>query len=169
MGRYRAPAAKPSLYITRQGFLALQDELNGLWKRRAQVTKALAAAAAEGDRSENAEYIYRKKELREIDRRVRYLQKRLPALKVVSDPPSDTSRVFFGARVTLEDDNGAETSYRIVVPDEFDSARGWISMDSPMARALMQKRLDDEVLVHTPNGNICYYITAVSYGEEPLP
>ena len=169
MGRYRAPAAPSSLYITRQGFLALQDELNSLWKRRTQVTRALAAAAAEGDRSENAEYIYRKKQLREIDRRVRYLQKRLPALKVVSEPPSDTSRVFFGARVTLEDDNGSEVSYRIVGPDEFDSARGWISMDSPMARALMTKRLDDEVLVHTPNGNICYYITAVSYGEEPPP
>jgi len=170
MGRYRAPSTPSSLYITRQGFLALQDELNGLWKRRAQVTKALAAAAAEGDRSENAEYIYRKKELREIDRRVRrvrYLQKRLPALKVVSEPPSDTSRVFFGAQVTLEDENGGEVCYRIVGPDEFDSARGWISMDSPMARALMQKRLDDEVLVHTPNGNICYCITAVSYGEEP--
>ncbi len=167
MGRYRAPAPKSSLYITRRGFVALQEELNSLWKRRAQVTRALAAAAAEGDRSENAEYIYRKKELREIDRRVRYLQKRLPALKVVSAPPSDTSRVFFGARVTLEDENGIELSYRIVGPDEFDSARGWISLDSPLARALMTKRLDDEVVVHTPGGNICYYITAVRYDEDP--
>ena len=167
MGRYRAPAPKSSLYITRQGFLALQDELNGLWKRRAQVTRALAAAAAEGDRSENAEYIYRKKELREIDRRVRYLQKRLPALKVVAAPPTDTTRVFFGARVTLEDEDGTEASYRIVGPDEFDTARGWISMDSPMAKALMKKCLDDEVVVHTPSGNICYYITAVRYDEDP--
>ena len=167
MGRYRAPAPKSSLYITRQGFLALQEELNGLWKRRAQVTKALATAAAEGDRSENAEYIYRKKELREIDRRVRYLQKRLPALKVVSAPPSEPDRVFFGARVTLEDEDGSEVNYRIVGPDEFDTARGWISMDSPMARALMKKCLDDEVMVHTPNGNICYYITAVRYDQEP--
>jgi transcription elongation factor GreB len=166
MGRYRAPAPKSSLYITRQGFLVLQDELNSLWKRRAQVTRALAAAAAEGDRSENAEYIYRKKELREIDRRVRYLQKRLPALKVVAAPPSDTSRVFFGARVTLEDETGVEVNYRIVGPDEFDSARGWISLDSPLARALMSKRLDDEVVVHTPGGNICYCITAVRYDED---
>jgi transcription elongation factor GreB len=168
MGRYRPPAPKSSLYITRRGFLALQEELNKLWKRRAQVTRALAAAAAEGDRSENAEYIYRKKELREIDRRVRYLQKRLPALKVVAAPPTDTTRVFFGARVTLEDENGTEASYRIVGPDEFDTARGWISMDSPMARALMKKCLDDEVVVHTPSGNICYYITEVRYDEEPL-
>jgi len=168
MGRYRPPATKSSLYIARQGSLALQEGLNNLWKRRAQVTRALAAAAAEGDRSENAEYIYRKKELREIDRRVRYLQKRLPALKVVAAPPTDTTRVFFGARVTLEDEDGTEASYRIVGPDEFDTARGWISMDSPMARALMKKCLDDEVVVHTPSGNICYYITEVRYDEEPL-
>ncbi len=163
MGRYRPPAAKSSLYITRAGYLALQEELNGLWKRRAGVTRALAAAAAEGDRSENAEYIYRKKELREIDRRVRYLQKRLPALKVVAAPPSDTSRVFFGAWVTLEDEQGTQTRYRIVGPDELDPTRGWISMDSPIARALMKKALDDEVMVHTPSGNICYSITEVRY------
>jgi transcription elongation factor GreB len=166
MGRYRAPAPQSSLYITRRGFLALQEELNGLWKRRADVTRALSAAAAEGDRSENAEYIYRKKELREIDRRVRYLQKRLPVLKVVNAPPSDPERVFFGAHVTLEDENGSEVNYRIVGPDEFDTARGWISMDSPMARALMKKCLDDEVMVHTPSGNICYCITALRYEED---
>src|SRR5210317_1277609 len=148
MGRYRPPSPPSSPYITRDGYQALAAELRGLWKRRAEVTRALAAAAAEGDRSENAEYIYRKKELREIDRRVRYLQKRLPALKVVSAPPSDPERVFFGARVTLEDEDGSEVNYRIVGPDEFDTARGWISMDSPMARALMKKCLDDEVMVH---------------------
>jgi transcription elongation factor GreB len=166
MGRYRPPAPKSSLYITRQGYLSLQEELGGLWKRRAQVTKALAAAAAEGDRSENAEYIYRKKELAGIDRRIRYLQKRLPQLKVVSAAPSDPQRVFFGAWVTLEDDEGRQATYRIVGPDEFDSSRGWISMDAPMARALMKKALDDEVVVHTPNGDLRYDIVDVRYRNE---
>ena len=144
MGRYRPPAPKKSPYITTRGMERLRREEKALWLRRRDVTKALAAAAAEGDRSENAEYIYRKKELREIDRRVRYLQKRLPALKVVAAPPTDTTRVFFGARVTLEDEDGTEASYRIVGPDEFDTARGWISMDSPMGKALLGNMLDDE-------------------------
>lgn len=163
MGRYRPPAAKSSPYITREGYQTLADELKALWKRRADVTRALTAAAAEGDRSENAEYIYRKKELRGIDRRIRYLQKRLPDLKVVSDPPTDQSMVFFGAWVTLEDDAGVETCYRIVGADEFDPARGWISMDSPMARALMKKTLDDEVRVATPDGDSDYVIIDVRY------
>lgn len=153
------------MYITRQGYLVLQQELDGLWKRRTRVTRALADAAAEGDRSENAEYIYRKKELREIDRRVRYLQKRLPLLKVVATAPADPSRVFFGACVTLEDERGERVSYRIVGPDEFDTSRGWISMDSPVARALMNRSLDDEVVVRTPNGETSFCITAVSYEE----
>jgi transcription elongation factor GreB len=127
------------------------------------VTRALAVAAAEGDRSENAEYIYRKKELREIDRRIRYLQKRLPELKVVSEPPTDQQRVFFGAWVTLEDDSGQEYLYRIVGADEFDPARGWISMDSPMARALMKKTLDDDVTVRARDGEVRYYIVGVRY------
>lgn len=163
MGRYRPPVPQSSLYITQQGYLSLQNELNDLWKRRATVTKALSAAAAEGDRSENAEYIYRKKELREIDRRIRYLQKRLPALKVVSEPPSDRGRIFFGARVTLEDEDGQERVYRIVGPDEFDPTRGWISMDAPMARALLKKTLDDEVVVNTAGGSAHYYIVAIQY------
>jgi transcription elongation factor GreB len=152
-----------SLYITRDGYQRLRDESQALWKRRAAVTRALAAAAAEGDRSENAEYIYRKKELREIDRRIHYLQKRLPQLKVVTEPPSDPKRVFFGAWVTLEDDEGRETIYRIVGPDEFEPARGWISMDSPVARALMNKTVDEEVLVTTPKGAIRYCIIAIQY------
>ena len=163
MGRYRPPAPRSSPYITRAGYQVLADELKTLWQRRTRVTRALAAAAAEGDRSENAEYIYRKKQLREIDRRIRYLQKRLPELKVVSEPPSDTGRVFFGAWVTLEDDQGQELVYRIVGADEFDPARGWISMDSPVARALMKKTLDDEIQVQTPSGSISYLIVAVSY------
>jgi transcription elongation factor GreB len=163
MGRYRPPAPKSSVYITRAGYQALQAELDALWKRRAKVTRALAVAAAEGDRSENAEYIYRKKELREIDRRIRYLQKRLPELKVVSEPPTDQQRVFFGAWVTLEDDSGQEYLYRIVGADEFDPARGWISMDSPMARALMKKTLDDDVTVRARDGEVRYYIVGVRY------
>ncbi len=163
MGRYRPPAPPSSLYITETGYRSLQNELNALWKRRTAVTRALSAAAAEGDRSENAEYIYRKKELREIDRRIRYLQKRLPALRVVSEPPSDPGRIFFGAWVTLEDENGREVSYRIVGPDEFDPARGWISMDAPMARALLGKGLDEEVVIDTASGSARYFILAIRY------
>ena len=163
MGRYRPPSPRSSPYITRDGFQALSAELKALWKRRASVTKAITAAAAEGDRSENAEYIYRKKELREIDRRIRYLQKRLPDLKVVAEPPSDISAVFFGAWVTLENEQAQEATYRIVGADEFDPAKGWISMDSPMATALLKKTLDDKVSVVTPNGTCRYVITEVSY------
>ena len=165
MGRYRPPQPKSSPYITLDGYQALQDELEALWKRRHHVTKALAAAAAEGDRSENAEYIYRKKELREIDRRVRYLQKRLPDLKVVREPPTDQMAIFFGAWVRLEDEQGIEAVYRIVGPDEFDVSKGYISMDAPMARALMKKRIDDEVIVHTPEGDKVYFVVEVSYSE----
>jgi transcription elongation factor GreB len=163
MGRYRPPAPRSSPYITRAGYQDLADELKALWKRRAGVTRALTAAAAEGDRSENAEYIYRKKELREIDRRIRYLQKRLPDLKVVAGPPSNTERVFFGAWVTLEDETGTELVYRIVGADEFDPSKGWISIDSPMAAALLKKGPDDEVRVETPRGIRHYVIVTISY------
>jgi transcription elongation factor GreB len=163
MGRYRPPAPKSSPYITGAGYRALTDELKNLWKRRVGVTRALTAAAAEGDRSENAEYIYRKKELREIDRRIRYLQKRLPDLKVVNDAPTDPCKVFFGAWVTLEDSDGAQTVYRIVGADELDPASGWISIDSPMSAALLGKQTDDEIIVKTPAGIARYYIVAVRY------
>ncbi len=163
MGRYRPPQPKSSPYISREGFLTLQEELEAIWKRRAVVTRALSAAAAEGDRSENAEYIYRKKELREIDRRIRYLQKRLPVLKVVSEPPSDPARVYFGAWVTLENAAGEESTWRIVGPDEFDPSRGWISMDAPVSRALMKKMVDDEIVVETVQGNLRYFIIDIRY------
>ena len=170
MGRYRPPQPKSSPYITRAGYERLQRELTEIWKRRAEVTRALSAAAAEGDRSENAEYIYRKKELREIDRRIRYLQKRLPDLKVVSEPPSDLARVFFGAWVTLEDDTGKEVTYRIVGPDELEPGKGWISMDSPMARALMKKTLDDDITLQVGDNTLCYTILAIHYAApEPPP
>ena len=155
-----------SPYITAGGYRALEDEAQALWRRRGEVTRALAAAAAEGDRSENAEYIYRKKELREIDRRIRYLQKRLPELKVVSALPADAQRVFFGAWVTLEDATGAEVTYRIVGVDEFDPARNWISIDSPVARALLKRRLDEELSVHTPGGEMRYCVVDVRYELE---
>jgi transcription elongation factor GreB len=163
MGRYRPPAPKSSPYITGAGYQALADELQALWKRRTGVTRALTAAAAEGDRSENAEYIYRKKELREIDRRIRYLQKRLPDLKVISEPPTDPGKVFFGAWVTLEDDEGKQVIYRIVGADELDPARGWISIDSPMSAALLGKQPDDEISVEAPVGLTRYCIVAVRY------
>ncbi|HID49584.1 MAG TPA: transcription elongation factor GreB [Chromatiales bacterium] len=163
MPRYRPPRPRASPYITLQGHQRLQQEQKALWERRAGVTRALAAAAAEGDRSENAEYIYRKKELREIDRRIRYLQLRLPELKIVDTTPGDPDRIYFGARVTLEDETGRQVRYRIVGPDEADAGPDCISMDSPMARALHKKRLDDEVSVKTPGGEARYCILAVDY------
>jgi len=163
MGRYRPPAAVSSPYITPAGYEDLRQELDDIWKRRAAVTKALAAAAAEGDRSENAEYIYRKKELREIDRRIRYLQKRLPILKVVTAEPSNPEQIFFGAWVALEDEDGKEHRYRIVGADEFDPRRGWISIDAPMARALMKKSVGDAVCVKTSHGERQYVVVEVAY------
>ncbi|MBK1691789.1 transcription elongation factor GreB [Ectothiorhodospira mobilis] len=163
MSRWRPPSPRSSPYITAEGHAALEAELDGLWTRRADVTRHLAAAAAEGDRSENAEYIYRKKELREIDRRIRYLQKRIPDLKVVRDAPADRDRVFFGARVTLADADGREVTYRIVGADEFDPERGWISVDSPVARALLGRHLDDEVEVDTPGGMARYEVVEIAY------
>ncbi|MBK1671788.1 transcription elongation factor GreB [Ectothiorhodospira shaposhnikovii] len=163
MSRWRPPAPRSSPHITPQGYAALDTELSGLWVRRTDVTRHLAAAAAEGDRSENAEYIYRKKELREIDRRIRYLQKRLPGLKVVREPPADRGKVYFGAWVTLLDESDREVEYRIVGADEFDPDRRWISLDSPVARALLGKALDDEVKVQTPAGEQYYEIVKIRY------
>lgn len=165
MGRYRPPQPKGTPYITPEGYQSLQDELKGLWKRRADVTQALAAAAAEGDRSENAEYIYRKKELGGIDRRIRYLQKRLPELKIADQLPSDPGHIFFGAWVTLETEDGDEVTYRIVGGDEFDPARGYISIDSPMARAMLKKAVDEEVSVETPKGRQLYHVIDIRYSD----
>jgi transcription elongation factor GreB len=156
-----APARSP--HITREGWEQLQRENGELWQRRRDVVTHLAAAAAEGDRSENAEYIYRKKQLRELDRRIRYLQKRLPQLKVVDPQPADPEQVFFGAWVELENDAGELSCYRIVGADEFDPQRNWISVDSPMARALLRRRVDDEVRVETPGGLVELVIVSVRY------
>src|SRR5690348_10420420 len=140
MGRAPPPQAAGSKYITPQGVERLRAELDELWRsERPRVTQAVAAAAAQGDRSENAEYTYGKRRLREIDRRVRFLRRRLDGMVVVDQPPSDSSRVFFGAWVELERDDGVGLRYRIVGPDEFDMAEGYISMDAPLARALLGK------------------------------
>lgn len=165
MSRYRPPAAPKSPYITAEGMAVLQEEEKALWLRRREVVAALSAAAAEGDRSENAEYIYRKKELRELDRRIRYLQKRLPSLTVVSVAPARQDQVFFGATVTLEDEAGDETVYRIVGPDEFDREAHYISVDSPLAQALLKRLLDDEVKVRTPGGERLVVITEIRYAD----
>lgn len=164
MGRYRPPVARGSCYITREGKAILSTELEHLWsKRRPEVVKALAAAAAEGDRSENAEYHYRKKELAGIDRRIRYLSKRLGELKAVDRLPDDPSKIFFGAWVELEDEQGETLRYRIVGPDEFDMESAYISMDSPMAKALMKKTAGDDVVVSSPAGKLVYAVIDVRY------
>jgi len=164
MSRHRPPQRLGSKYITPEGRQRLLDEFNQLWKvKRPEVTAALAAAAAEGDRSENAEYIYRKKQLREIDSRIHFLKNRLEDLVVVDAPPADPSRVFFGAWVRLEDEQGKRRDYRIVGPDEFDTDKGYISMDSPVARALMKKAEGDEVVVKRPKGDAVFTILGVSY------
>ena len=166
MTRYRRPGPPGSQYATAEGARRLQQELDYLWRiHRPQVTRAVAEAAAQGDRSENAEYIYGKKQLREIDRRVRYLRKRLDGLVVVGRPPDDRSRVFFGAWVTLEDDAGDASELRIVGPDEIDPARRYVSMDSPLARALLGKRRDDEVTVEVPGGRRTYVVAAIRYDD----
>lgn len=142
----------------------LRDELYQLWKvERPSVTDSVHEAAKNGDRSENGDYIYGKKRLREIDRRVRYLTKRLEKLTVVHDKPRDQSKVFFGAWVSLEDDDGNEYHYRIVGPDEFDLKQGKLSMDAPLARALLGKQVDDDITIESPQGEKFYYITGIRY------
>jgi transcription elongation factor GreB len=168
MSRYREPQTPGSKYITPEGALRLNKELEELWRvERPRVTQAVSEAAAQGDRSENAEYTYGKKRLREIDRRVRFLRKRLDGMVVVDRPPTDPRRVFFGAWVSVEDDDGAVARYRIVGPDEFDAAPGYISMDSPLGRALMKKALDDEVTIEVPGGQRTYVIVRVEYESRP--
>ena len=165
MTRWRPPAAASTALITGAGHARLKTELDDLWRvRRPDVVRALAAAAAEGDRSENAEYTYRKKQLGEIDRRVRYLSKRLEVLRVIDGPPSDPDAVFFGAQVRVEHlGDGQVSDYRIVGPDETDAVRGWISIDSPLARAMLKKHVDDEVEAELPGGRARFAILAVHY------
>ena len=165
MGRWRPPAEKSTALITPEGHARLKAELDELWRlRRPEVVKALAAAAAEGDRSENAEYTYRKKQLGEIDRRVRYLSKRLEVLRVIGEAPGDRETVFFGALVEVESVlDGESHQYRIVGPDETDARQGHISIDSPLARAMLKKRIDDEFEAHLPGGVQRFVIVDVRY------
>jgi transcription elongation factor GreB len=153
-----------SPYITPEGRKHLSEELSYLWKiKRPQVTLAVAEAAAMGDRSENAEYIYGKKQLRQIDSRIRFLSKRLGELIVVDRVPDDTSKVFFGAWVEIEDTDGNVYKYRIVGPDEFDPDKNFISIDSPMAKALLRRTEGDEVVVSRPNGKVKFVVTSIRY------
>jgi transcription elongation factor GreB len=166
MTRYRPPRAKSTSLITPQGQRRLTEELQYLWKvKRPEVTRKVSEAAAQGDRSENAEYIYGKKQLREIDSRIQFLSKRLDELVVVDRTPPDQSRVFFGAWVTVEDDDGEEYRYRIVGPDEFDREPGYISIDSPVAKALLKKTRGDDVEVKRPDGVAHFHIVEVDYRE----
>ena len=166
MSRWRPPPPRSTAIITRGGFDALKTELHHLWgELRPEVVKALAAAAAEGDRSENAEYTYRKKQLGEIDRRVRYLSKRIPSLKVVESVPTDREAVFFGAIFEIENVDSGETHvYRIVGPDETDAKQRWISVDSPLARAALKKRVDEEFEAELPAGKSRFVVLSVDYG-----
>src|SRR6187549_147591 len=166
MARYRAPRPESAKYITPEGAAALRRELDELWRvKRPAVTRKVSEAAAQGDRSENAEYIYGKKQLREIDSRIQFLSKRLDELVVVDRVPPDRSRVFFGAWVTVEDDDGKEHRYRIVGPDEFDREPGYISIDSPVAKALLKKTRGDDVEVKRPDGVAQFHIVEVEYRE----
>jgi len=166
VSRWRPAPATSTAIITAEGHRRLKHELDDLWRvRRPEVVKALAAAAAEGDRSENAEYTYRKKQLGEIDRRVRYLSKRLQVLKIAAEPPNDRAAVYFGAWFEVEDEGGRAQRLRIVGPDETDAALGFISIDSPLARAALKKRVDDEFEAELPGGRRVFTITAVSYDE----
>lgn len=164
MSRWRPPSPRGSTYITAEGYKTLKDELTQLWKiERPQVTQVVHEAAKNGDRSENGDYIYGKRRLREIDSRVRFLTKRLEALTVVDRLPDDHSKIFFGAWVTLEDEEGNEKTYRIVGPDEFNITQQKLSMDSPLAKALLGKRLDDEIVLRKPDGEEVLYITRIEY------
>jgi transcription elongation factor GreB len=162
MTRWRPPPERSSPYITPAGYAKLERELESLWKKRRVVNDALAAAAAEGDRSENAEYIYRKKEQAGIDRRIRYLQKRMPDLKVI-DQVGNRGQVFFGATVSLEALDGTTKTVTIVGPDETDTHRGQISIDSPLARALLKKKVDDEVSISVNGNNSEFLIVDIRY------
>jgi len=164
MGRWRPPPEKSSPYITPEGALAMKTQLSELWSlRRNDVVPALSAAAAEGDRSENAEYIYRKKQLGEIDRKIRYLSKRLDVMKIVDQLPGNREKVYFGAWIELLDEQGNARSYRIVGADETDAGSGYISIDSPMAKALIGRQPGDAIRVQLPEGQMELEVIGVSY------
>ncbi|NHB96897.1 transcription elongation factor GreB [Photorhabdus stackebrandtii] len=150
--------------ITREGYNKLKEELDYLWREeRPEVTKKVTWAASLGDRSENADYQYNKKRLREIDRRVRYLTKSLEELRCVDYSPQQDGRVFFGAWVEIENDQGEIKRFRIVGYDEIFGRKDYISIDSPMARALLKKEVGDSAIVHTPTGEVLWYVNEIEY------
>jgi transcription elongation factor GreB len=158
---------EPQRFITPEGHARLRDELLRLWRvERPRVTQEVSDAAALGDRSENAEYIYGKRRLREIDRRLRYLSQLLDRLTVVRFEPEQRGRAYFGAWVTVEDDEGAERRFRLVGPDELDVRAGLVSIDSPMGRALLGRAVGDEVSVQRPKGRARLAIVAIEYQED---
>ena len=164
MGRWRPPIKKGSKYITPEGAQKLTEVLQYLWKvERPLVIDRVAKAAAQGDRSENAEYIYGKKRLREIDSRIRFLTNRLDGITVANRIPDDQDKVYFGAFVTLEDEDGEEVEYRIVGPDEFNVVDGKISMDSPLGKAVLGRRVEDEIKFSSPKGMRVLYISKIRY------
>ncbi len=167
MSRYRPPRPRSSQYITAEGATRLRDELDFLWKtKRPAVTRAVGEAAAQGDRSENAEYIYGKKQLAEIDRRIRFLRRRLDGMQVVSSPPSDRGRIYFGAWFELEDEAGVRRRYRLVGPDEVGFADEHVSIDSPLGRAVRGKAVDEALSVAAPEGERSFTVVRVEY-EAP--
>ena len=167
MTRYRPPAKSGSKYITREGELLLKEELKQLWKNeRPKVTQQVSEAAALGDRSENAEYIYGKKRLREIDRRVRYLTKRLEELKVVSQVPSDKTKAYFGCFISVEGNQGEKSKYRLVGPDEINPEKGYISIDSPLGKAVLGKEVGSKINIQSPQGKLSYELTKVEYSNR---
>jgi transcription elongation factor GreB len=167
MGRFRPVQRAGSKFITPAGEARLRAELDALWRdERPRVTQAVAEAAAQGDRSENAEYIYGKRRLREIDARVRFLRERLTGMVIVREHPADRGRIYFGAWVLLERDDGRRVRYRIVGPDEIDMAPEYISMDSPLGRALLSKTLDAQLSVQTPDGECAFVVIAIEYEPQ---
>ena len=152
-----------SPYITKDGYQALHSEVKALWEKRRKVVRHLADAAAEGDRSENAEYIYRKKQLREIDRRIYFIQKRLPILKIIDEKPKSRSQIYFGAWVTLFSKDKGTNIYRIVGADEFNAKKKWISIESPLAKALLQRKIGEKIKIKLPDGSISYEIKEIKY------
>ena len=164
MSRYRPPQPPSAKYITAGGEKAMKAEIHQLWKvERPEITQSVSEAAAQGDRSENAEYIYGKKRLREIDSRVRYLSKRLEEMTVVSEPPTNQNKIYFGAVVTLEDQDANAHKYKIVGPDELDPQKGHISIDAPLGRALLGKEVDSEIEIDSPQGHKVYYVLGIEY------
>ena len=164
MSRYRPPIKPGAKYITEEGEKFLKEELNQLWRiERPKVTKSVSEAAALGDRSENAEYIYGKKRLREIDRRVRYLTKRLEEVKIVSEMPENKDKIYFGAFVKLENTLGDITKVRLVGPDEIQPKKGYISIDSPIGNALLGKKIGDEITFESSEGEKTYLVIEIKY------